>query len=313
MRLKRISGVKMIAIFIVIIFLLMSFLNFSLAVMQAIESSLEIRGLRVEPNEVKVGEVVIITADVTNRGNITSSHEVTLLINGEKEDSQNVTLTANETRTVRFTYTPTQEGSHNVTIGDKSTEFKVISVPEPKFRIGPVVRLRPLNDVITASKDGLVELFFSNPISNEGITLHAEVWVSVPSGIHIYGEGFSLTSGAGIIYGRFQVMPGTARTIYMNIKADETAVGKTHFIHFYGIYWPNENRESYQTISLTHPFKVVEASPNPYEPAPTNSTQVDVEPKSGGIGFHLSWSRITPLIIIAIIVVGIALIALLRR
>jgi hypothetical protein len=282
---------------------------------QSLDSSFVITNLKVKPVEVKIGEIVTITADVINMGNMILSYEVTLLVNNEKEDSQNVTLAANETTTVEFTYIPLYEGLYNVTIEDESATFYATAPAEPKFRIGPVVRLRPVNDVITASKDGVVELFFSNPLSNEGITLRAEIWVSVPSGVHVYGEGFSLASGAGIIYGRFQVLPGTARTIYMSIKADETAVGKTHFIHFYGIYWPNENRESYQTISLTHPFKVVEASPNPYEPAPTNPTQAHVEPKSqsGGIGFYLNWSGITPWIIIAIIVVGIALIAVLRR
>jgi hypothetical protein len=299
---------------IILISLLAGLVSFSLATVQSIESSFEINNLKVEPIEAKVGEIVTITADVTNIGNTTSSHEAMLVINDEKEGLQTVTLAPNETKSVEFTYTPAQEGSYNITISDESAEFNVLAPSEPKFRMGPVVRLRPVNDVISSSKDGLVELFFSNPAHNEGITLRAEVWISVPSDIHIYGEGFALASGAGTIYGQFEVLPGTARTIYMNVKADQTTVGKTYFIHFFGFYYPNEDIDNYNSISLTHPFKIVDASPNPYDPAPTDPDQISKvidKPQTGGL--FIGWSGVTLWIILAAVILGIALIALARR
>ena len=139
------------------------------------------------------------------------------------------------------------------------------TVPEKNtFRVGPVVRLRPLTDEISISQDGLVELFFSNPSLNE-VELHADVYISVPSGIHVHGEGFGQASAAGTVYGQFDVPPGTARTININIKADETAAGKTHFVHFSGLYYPDANKDAYNPISLTHPFKVLEPSVRPTE------------------------------------------------
>lgn len=164
-------------------------------------------------------------------------------------------------------------------------------LPEkPVFRVGPVVKLRPVNDVIDPSKDGLVELFFSNPSLNE-VTLQGDMYVSVPSGIHVYGEGFGLAGAAGTVYGQFSAPPGTARTIYLNIKADETAAGKTHFIHFEGMYWPDDNKDAYNPVSLTHPFKVIEAS-STIPPKP-------VSPNGEDGGIWMGWW-----IILAVVILG---------
>ena len=35
------------------------------------------------------------------------------------------------------------------------------SMSDPKFRVGPTVTLRPVNDVIDKSQDGLVELYMT--------------------------------------------------------------------------------------------------------------------------------------------------------
>lgn len=293
-----------------ILLLLLSYssLTISLAIAQG---TIEISNLKIEPTEVKVGEEVTVTADVTNMGNVTS-YEVILMINGKREDSQNLTLESNETRSIKFTYTSTQVGSYNVAIGDESAQFNAIPLSEAKFRVGPVVKLRPVNDIISSSRDGLVELFFSNPGLNDGIVLSAEVWVSVPAGIHVYGEGFGTTTAAGTVYGQFNSSPGTSRTIYVNVKADETTVGKTYFIHLIGLYYPNDNKDACQPFSLTHPFEVLEASPNPNDPTPPTNDQISSNtPQTGGIS--IEWAGLTPWIILAIAVVAIALIALARR
>ena len=56
-------------------------------------------------------------------------------------------------------------------------------VAEQKFRVGPTVVLRPVNDVITKDEDGLVELYVDNPSLND-VTLNVDARISVPSGIH---------------------------------------------------------------------------------------------------------------------------------
>ena len=156
---------------------------------------------------------------------------------------------------------------------------------EPILREGPVVKLRPVCDVIDSSQDGLIELFFSNSSIND-VTMQGDFYVSVPAGIYVYGQGMGLSTAAGTTYGQFSATPGTARTIYLNIKADETTVGKSFFIHFSGQYYLDGDKDSYQPISLTHPFKVVAASPQPEQSKPTDPEQV---PSSEAGGIWIGW------------------------
>ncbi|MGB9929372.1 MAG: hypothetical protein ACPK85_13380, partial [Methanosarcina sp.] len=97
----------------------------------------------------------------------------------------------------------TQEGSSidsslNKSISDNKscpvniTKDSEIPVSEQKFRVGPTVVLRPVNDVITENQDGLVELYIDNPSLND-VTLNVDARISVPSGIHVYGQGFAQT------------------------------------------------------------------------------------------------------------------------
>jgi len=175
------------------------------------------------------------------------------------------------------------------------------SVTEPILREGPVVKLRPVSDVIDSSRDGLVELFFSNPSLND-VTMQGDFYVSVPAGIYVYGQGMGLSTAAGTTYGQFSATPGTARTIYLNIKADETAACKSFFIHFSGQYYMDGNKDSYQPISLTHPFKVVAASPQPEQSQPTDSKQI---PNSAG-GVWVGWWIIGAVVVLGGIAVIVA-------
>lgn len=127
---------------------------------------------------------------------------------------------------------------------------------EGKFRVGPVVKLRPVNDVIDSGQDGLIEMYMDNPTVNE-VNLSVDVRVSVPAGIHVNGEGFGQAAAAGTVYGKFTVPPGQARTVYLNVKADKIG---TFTIHLTGMYYPENKKDSYYPISLTHPFVVNEVS-----------------------------------------------------
>lgn len=233
-------------------------------------ATFEVTDLTVDPDEVTVGRMVTIEATISNSGDAEGSYVANLEINGKVEESINVTIAAGGTETVEFSYTLSSEGVFSIAVGNQTATLDVtLTSTEAKFREGPVVRLRPVTDEINDSQDGLVELFFSNPSLND-VTLVGDVWVSVPSGIHVYGEGFGLATGAGTVYGQFTVPPGMARTINLYIKADTTAVGETHFVHFQGQYWPEGNKDAYNPVSLTHPFSVVEASPNPSDSTPTS-------------------------------------------
>jgi hypothetical protein len=171
----------------------------------------------------------------------------------------NTTTNGNETN---VTATPTPTAEPNV------TETATPAPTEEKFRVGPTVRLRPVNDVIDKSQDGLVELYMNNPSLND-VTLTADVQISVPSGIQVYGEGFGYGGAAGTVAGKFEVPPGTVRTIHINIKAEKVG---NFIVHFTGLYWHDDDKDAFQQISLTHPFTVKEPSPKPMNPEPTGET-----------------------------------------
>lgn len=182
----------------------------------------------------------------------------------EAEDNSTVNATESVTVTATATVSPTEEAAAEAT--------------EAKFRVGPTVTLRPVNDVIDKSQDGLVELYMNNPSLND-VTLTADVQISAPSGIHVYGEGFGYGGAAGTVAGKFEVPPGTVRTIHINIKSEKTG---DFTVHFTGLYWAGDDKDTFQQISLTHPLTVNEPSPNPMDSQPTTETVENELPISSG-------------------------------
>ena len=268
----------------------------------ASEADVTVTEVTVSPESVEVGENVTITATVKNTGNTTENVTVVFKVNEEEVKSANVTVEANATETVECAVAEDEAGTYNVTVDNKSASFTVTApttptptpttsptatitptpatpvpatpVPsEEKFRVGPTVRLRPVVDVIEKGQDGLVELYIDNPSLND-VVLHMEAHVSVPSGLHIYSEQYAWATAAGVAYApAIEIPPGTVRTISLAVKADENARLGSHTLHFSGLYYPGNNKDFYNPISLTYPITVKEASmkatPAPGEtPAP---------------------------------------------
>ncbi len=182
--------------------------------------------------------------------------------------SQNETAnqTTTEATVVATTMAPT-------VLATTAAPTATAAVTQGKFRVGPSVTLRPVTDVIETNQDGIVELFMNNPSLND-VTLNVDAQVSVPSGIHVYGQSFGQAAGAGVVYGTFSVPPGTARTIALVIKADKSARIGSHTLQFTGLYYPGDNKDNYQPISLTYPVTVKEASKNPESAEPSNPKAV---------------------------------------
>lgn len=174
-------------------------------------------------------------------------------------------------------------------------------VKEGKFRVGPSVTLRPVTEVIETNQDGIVELFMNNPSLND-VTLNVDARISVPSGIHVYGESFGQGAGAGVVAGTFSVPPGTSRTIILVIKADKTARIGSHSLMFTGMYWPGDNKDNYQPLSLTYPVTVKAPSKNPDSPDPSNPEAVP-KTETAGKEIPLTW-----IILAAVVLGGIAII-----
>jgi len=54
------------------------------------------------------------------------------------------------------------------------------------------------------------------------VTFNADARISVPSEIHVFGEGFGQAGVAGTVYGTFSILSGKAKRIHINIKGDKT-------------------------------------------------------------------------------------------
>ena len=141
-----------------------------------------------------------------------------------------------------------------------------VATKEQKFRVGPTVRLRPLNSEINKSADGLVEVFMNNPNLND-VTLEVDMAVDVPSDIYVYAADGGMTGGAGTVTGHFTVPPGSSRTITLHIKGEKVG---TFPVHFTGMYWPGSNKDKWNPISLDSSFKVIEPSTD-IQPMPTST------------------------------------------
>lgn len=137
-----------------------------------------------------------------------------------------------------------------------TTVETIPNIPKETFRVGPTVNLRPVKDDISKYEDGLIELYIDNPSVND-VIMNADVRISVPSGISVYGQGFGDAGFAGIVHGTFNIAPGKSRTIQMTIKAERTG---EFLIKFSGLYWPGNNKDAFEPISLTHNFKVRDLS-----------------------------------------------------
>ncbi len=183
--------------------------------------------------------------------------------NGATLNETNVTATPTPMATATVTATT---GPPTTPTAEPTATGNATPVPtEAKFRVGPTVTLRPVNDVIDKSQDGIVELYMYNPTVND-VTLTVDAQISVPAGVHVYGEGFGYGAAAGTVAGAFELPPGAVRTIYINIKAEKTG---DFTVQFAGLYWPGDDKDAFQQVSLTHPVKVNEPSSNPMDSEPT--------------------------------------------
>lgn len=133
------------------------------------------------------------------------------------------------------------------------------------FRENPMVRLRPVNTEITTDQDGIIEAVMFNPSVND-VPLSVDIVLTVPSNVHVYGDGFACAgSGAGACTGSFTIIPAQSKTAVINFKGDKVGA---YQVHFSGYWWPGENKDMRQPISLTHPFKVTSPSKDLLEPSP---------------------------------------------
>ncbi len=188
--------------------------------------------------------------------------------------------TVNICWSVRITFLRSAQAEENTQdniANDSINAQHAVKATEGKFRIVPTVRIRQLNDVINKSVDGIIEIYLENNNIND-IPLTAEIHITVPSGIDIYGQGFGDTQATGVLYAKMGVPPGIARIAYINIKAEKTG---NFYAQLNGTYYPGENKDNYQQLSFTYPFTVYEPSQDPKRSTLTNPNQIPGNEEGG--------------------------------
>ncbi len=84
-----------------------------------------ITSLDLSSEQVKPGQEVIASVNVTNTGGSEGSYTLNLTINGEVEQTRTVTLAPQATETVAFNITKEEPGSYSISIGGLTGEFTV--------------------------------------------------------------------------------------------------------------------------------------------------------------------------------------------
>ena len=82
--------------------------------------------MNVNPQQQYAGQPVTITTNVSNTGGCTGQYTVTLMINGQVEETRLVSVGAQSALPVKFTVTRDMPGIYDVTIGGQQASFTIV-------------------------------------------------------------------------------------------------------------------------------------------------------------------------------------------
>jgi len=102
--------------------------------------------LTVSPDEVSVGESVSIKINVTNMGELPGTYELTLKVDGQVNDTKEITLAGQESRQVMFALSREIAGSYVISIDDLSSMLMVypqLAPPEKGHTVPPATPINP--------------------------------------------------------------------------------------------------------------------------------------------------------------------------
>ena len=146
------------------------------------------------------------------------------------------------------------------------------------FDLPPEVALRPVVDEIDSDSDGVIEAWMYNSGLNK-VNLVVEIKLAAPSGIHISSTDGSFTGGAGRGVAKYVVEPGQGRTIKFHVQADLTG---RFTVTSDSKYWPEGREEKWNPISLSHPFRVHQATSRERARDTGGSSEEELPAASGG-------------------------------
>ena len=148
--------------------------------------------------------------------------------------------------------------------------------------------LNPVISVIDEEKDGIVYLSIENPPLNE-VVLHIDVLVLASKGIHIYPEGKEWTVTTGAAYVHRKIYPGKATITSIHLKADKNANTGSYTLMFTGLYYPENNKNLFKSVSIQCPITVKE----PSKEIPPTSKLTSTSPEEAIIYLHGEKTSVT--------------------
>ena len=261
----------------------------------------EVSNLAIAPERVDIGDIVKITVDVANVGEVEGTHDVELHFDGRAEDSKMVTLSGGETKSVAFNIAEDYAGSYSVEVDGLSGTFEVlspVSTPRAAFtpkptqtskRFTPTPTQAPIQTPITATQaptptptktpssasvnlygektdvvlreDILLRLSAVNLITKPPMSV--QVIIIPPSGMSVTSVEF-VESGAGQYTTTYELEPGKGRDIEVRIKSNQVG---DFLVEGRIVYYFGDDITTGEDHTLTLPIKVRSVESNGQPPA----------------------------------------------
>jgi len=141
----------------------------------------ELSGLTISPSEAGVDQEVSIRVTVENVGEDEGSTEVTLKVDGEEVDSQDVTVAAGATQTVTFTHSEAEEGTYAIKVDGQSGTLTVTAGPGPGEGPGVGSKWEYLVDYDSGAGYTEVDHTFTTTLTELNATPPAGLCVTTPN------------------------------------------------------------------------------------------------------------------------------------
>lgn len=163
----------------------------------------EVSNLAIAPERVEIGDIVKITVDVANVGEVEGTYDVELHVDGRLEDSKMVTVSGGETKSVAFNIAEDYAGSYSVDVDGLSGAFEIVSpVSTPRATFTPMPTVKPASTSTQTSKQ-FTPTPTQAPIQTPITATHAPTPTPTkrPSSasVHLYGEKTDVVLGEDIL------------------------------------------------------------------------------------------------------------------
>jgi len=151
--------------------------NFTSFPITAVTTNFQLGNLTVSPFQASLNQPVNISVSIVNAGTSEGSYSLSFKINGTAVETKELALSANESQTVAFNVTETNDGVYNVTVGNLAGIFSVSAAPTPMPTALTVANLvapleawpsQPVNVTVYVSNTGTANIDYSLPFYVNG-------------------------------------------------------------------------------------------------------------------------------------------------